>query len=176
MGLEAQRNLCMGPRSPVYSFGRDSVAGCGWLFYSVAFQPVAFPAMSRRPRPVFEWPRDGQPLTFEVVVHGRSCCRGYTAPPCRGVPTGQRWSHGMRFDAFPAYWHNRDYVTVLTTEGSYVNVWARYNLRGDPVGVLFAKPVNNRQPGDAQQGGLAPSPSSIQTMPFAAEGFRHVPH
>ena len=101
--------------------------------------------MSRRPRPVFEWPLDGQPLTFEVVVRGSSCCRGYTAPPRRGVRTGERWYHGMRFDAVCDCSDHCDFVTVLTTEGAYVNVWAKDNRRGEPVGVVFAVPVNNRQ-------------------------------
>ena len=117
--------------------------------------------MPRRPRPVFEWPLDGQPLTFEVVVRGSACCLGYTAPPRRGVRTGERWYHGQRFHAVRDVSDHRDFVTVLTTGGSYVNVWAKYNRRGEPVGVVFAVPVNNRQPGEAQKGGLAPRPPPV---------------
>ena len=115
--------------------------------------------MSRRPRPVFEWPLDGQPLTFEVVVLGRSCCRAYTAPPGRGgFRLSQRWHRGMRFDAVGDASDHPDYVTVLTTEGSYINVWAKYNRRGEPVGVVFAVPVA-REALPQAQGGIAPRPS-----------------
>ena len=114
--------------------------------------------MPRRPRPVFEWPLDGQPLTFEVVVRGSACCLGYTAPPRRGVRTGERWYYGMRFDAVADCSDHRDFVTVLTTGGSYVNVWAKYNRRGEPVGVVFAVPVA-REALPQAQGGIAPRPS-----------------
>ena len=67
----------------------------------------------------------------------------------------------MRFDAVGDASDHPDYVTVLTTEGSYINVWAKYNRRGEPVGVVFAVPVNNRQPGEAQKGGLAPRPPPV---------------
>ena len=100
--------------------------------------------MSCRPRPIFEWPLDGQPLTFKVVVRGSACCLGYTAPPHRGVRTGERWYCGSRFDAVAEYSDHPDFVTVLTTRGSCVNVWARENRRGEPVGVDFAVPVNYR--------------------------------
>ena len=113
--------------------------------------------MSRRQRPVFEWPLDGRPLTFEVVLWGRSCCRGYTAPPRQGVDTGERWYRGMRFDAICEVYRNPDFVTVLTPEGSYVNVWRNYNRRGEPVGVVFAVPVYSRHKGDGKKGGRAPS-------------------
>ena len=115
--------------------------------------------MSRRPRPVLEWPLDGQPLTFEVVVRGRSCCRGYTAPPGQGgFRLNQRWYHGMRFDAVSDASDHQDYVTVRTTEDSYVNVWAKYNRRGEPAGVVFAEPVA-REALPQAQGGIAPRPS-----------------
>ena len=118
--------------------------------------------MSRRPRPVFEWPLDGQPLTFEVVVRGSSCCRGYTAPPRRGVRTGERWYHGMRLEAVCDCDHCA-FVTVLTTEGAYVNVWAKDNRRGERLRGAGQQPA-----GEAQKGGR-PCPKTPAGQPSSVE-------
>ena len=104
--------------------------------------------MSRRPRPDFQWPSNGDPITLEVRPW--FICRGYTAPPRRGQRTLDLWRPGERFQAICVVEGVDEYVTVLTPQGSFVNVWVLRNRRGRPVGINFAVQVFPERTADAE--------------------------
>ena len=68
----------------------------------------------------------------------RFCLPGYTEPPPHGrrIP-GFRALPGDRL-VIVALHSTERFVSALTEDGVWVNLWTLYNLRGEPVGVLFA--------------------------------------
>jgi len=94
--------------------------------------------MIRRPvaKPAYAF-EEGKPRIFRVVA---GTCIGYTEPPdVGGWRTGEHWHLGETFAAVASK-DCGEFVAVLTTSGSWTNVWRLRNKSGNPVGVHFARP------------------------------------
>ena len=75
---------------------------------------------------------------YMVVVNCPSC-PGYTEPYGRGgQKTGTRYPRGAEV-RIVAVEDRGNYVSALTEQGDWINIWSLRNRRGAPVGVNFCE-------------------------------------
>ena len=67
-------------------------------------------------------------------------CPGYTEPYPDGVKTLFKYPKGALVDIVCAQ-DCVDYISALTIDGCWINIWAYRNLNGDPSGVRFCLPI-----------------------------------
>ena len=89
--------------------------------------------MSRTSKPVLDFDRN----TYIATVTCRSC-PGYTAPAYGqgGHRTGRSYGRGEAVEVIMIQ-DCDTYVSALTADNVWINVWCLHNLQGQPVGVYF---------------------------------------
>ena len=89
--------------------------------------------MSRRPKPALDF----EAFAAYVATVLCSSCPGYSAPCGRGGhKVGEPYPKHSRVSVV-ATEDCGEYVSALTVDGTWINVWALRNLGGAPVGVNF---------------------------------------
>ena len=82
------------------------------------------------------WVFDYAEACYLATVRARFTLPVYSHPYPRGSRLGWSYLPGQRFQ-FYDHVRTSDYISVRVDDG-WVNVWTRYNNRGNSVGVIFA--------------------------------------